>query len=126
MFIGFLLSLHKHFEYMNYPMMRITILFAFIVFCLAGFTQDTTKKVTPFADTTKKVVTASPDDTASHTGGISVSPTKLYFTVKPGQNKTMYITVHNNFVKSYKMEVKFSDFEMAQTGKTAFQKGNTS
>ena len=102
--------------------MRPILFSAIILFSLPGKSQDTTKTATAPANTPQ----TSPDDTSTHTGGISVSPTKLYFTVKPGQNKSMFITVHNNYVKSYKMEVKFSDFEMTQNGKTPFQKGNTS
>src|ERR1051325_54139 len=113
---------------MNKPLMCLTILFAVILFSVKGISQDTSKTTAPVTDTTKKTAAApqtTPDDTSTHTGGVSVSPTKLYFTVKPGQNKVMYITVHNSYVKSYKMEVKFSDFEMAQNGKTAFKKEKT-
>ena len=113
----------------NHLLLRIAGLLLFCLFSIAGIAQDSTAKATSVIDTAKKASnTAAPvtqNDTAQHAGGISVAPTKLYFTVKPGQSKTTYITVYNSYVKSYKMEVKFADFEMNKSGKAAYQKENT-
>lgn len=107
----------------RYKTIFILFFLLFYSFSFLSFAQDDTlNKIMPPAEPVKSLPSSSPGDTAQQAGGVSVAPTKIYFTVKPGQSKTSYITVHNTYSKTYKMEVRFSDFEMNKSGKTAYQK----
>lgn len=61
-------------------------------------------------------------DSTKTEGGIAVTPSHLYFSTKPGQNKSQTIKVSNNTRKAQKFELKFGDFEMSAAGKSGYSK----
>jgi hypothetical protein len=59
-----------------------------------------------------------PENEKYKTSGVSVSPSHLHLTMKPGDVKTHSITVSNNTDKPEQFQVKILDFDMSEEGKT--------
>lgn len=91
--------------------------------------KDSTSSV---KDTTNKVTNLSPSlqnknspksnypsvpDTAFDDAGVSVSPSSMHLSIKPGQTEIKEIKVKNFTKKTHKFQVGFSDFEMGKNGK---------
>lgn len=56
-------------------------------------------------------------DTAFDDAGVSVSPSSMHLSIKPGQTEVKEIKVKNFTKKTHKFQVSFSDFEMGANGK---------
>lgn len=64
-------------------------------------------------------------DSIQKEGGIAVSPTRFFFTAKPGTKQIKTLKISNNSKKAQKFELKFSDYEMNKSGKSGYQKQGT-
>lgn len=99
--------------------------------CINYFTaqQDTTNNLTKKDTAQASVTTPSKDtkvpksnypsvaDTAFDDAGVSVSPSSMHLSIKPGQTEIKEIKVKNFTKKTHKFQVSFSDFEMGTNGK---------
>ena len=56
-------------------------------------------------------------DSAFDDMGVSVSPSSMHLTIKPGTNVVKEIRVSNDTKEHYKFQVGFNDFEMGRNGK---------
>lgn len=82
--------------------------------------QDTNKVSSPKTENVqnnlKKSYNAVPDS-AFDDAGVSVSPSSMHLSIKPGQTEIKEIKVKNFTKKTHKFQVGFSDFEMSPNGK---------
>jgi len=83
-------------------------LYSFIVwsFSLSAQTRDS------IPDTRSQIPDSAFDDM-----GVSVSPSSMHLTIKPGTNVIKEIKVANDTKQLYKFQVGFNDFEMGRNGK---------
>ncbi len=63
-------------------------------------------------------------DSAFDDMGVSVSPSSMHLTIKPGTNTVKEIRVANDTKQHYKFQVGFNDFEMGRNGKPLSLKPN--
>lgn len=82
--------------------------------------QDTSKITPPQSNkeqnAPKNKYNAVPDS-AFDDAGVSVSPSSMHLSIKPGQTEIKEIKVKNFTKKTHKFQVGFSDFEMSPNGK---------
>lgn len=57
-------------------------------------------------------------DSTNKEGGIAVSPAHVYFNCKPGEKRATTLKVSNNMNKAQKFELKFTDSDMTEKGKS--------
>ncbi|GIV29775.1 MAG: hypothetical protein KatS3mg028_0841 [Bacteroidia bacterium] len=78
--------------------------------------KDTAAKISNKTDLLKKSYAAVPDS-AFDDAGVSVSPSSMHLSIKPGKTEIKEIKVKNSTKKIHKFQVGFSDFEMSPHGK---------
>lgn len=64
---------------------------------------------------------AQDNDTLGKDVGVAVSPSHLTFNLKPGETKTMEVTVTNETSKKRSFAIVLNDYDVDQAGKTKFQ-----
>jgi len=84
------------------------LLYSFIIgsFSLSAQTPDS------IPDTRSQIPDSAFDDM-----GVSVSPSSMHLTIKPGTNVIKKIKVANDTKQLYKFQIGFNDFEMGRNGK---------
>jgi len=80
-------------------------------------TTNATTSTKPAEKNIPKSNYPSVPDTAFDDAGVSVSPSSMHLSIKPGQTEVKEIKVKNFTKKTYRFQVGFSDFEMGTNGK---------
>jgi P pilus assembly chaperone PapD len=68
------------------------------------------------------IIAQNPSDTMYTDMGVSISPSSMHLSIKPGNSESKEIRVKNDTKKKYQFQVGFNDFEMGTNGKPTMLK----